>query len=165
MIDSQLSRAIRERMDDEGLTTLVEVDRMLGCADKYLAKFLRGDQASLHREVKEKLTGWLGWTREAFEMVYVYHQQRARERRKKQYVKQRSETNLADIEGATFPLPTLNGTMRREPLAVEYAWGCNPQGCAVYAECRRAVLDGDFAFCERPLEREMVPESMLRQAA
>jgi len=158
MIDSQLSRAVRERMADEELTMLVEVDRALGLADNYLGKFLRGDQASLGQEARKALFEWLGWARKAFDLVYSYHQQKARRRRGKQYNKRQEKSRLAAIEGATFPLPTLIGNVRQRPLPAGTR-SCSLQGCEVYEECRRALSEGDFIFCEWPLEREMVPET------
>jgi len=158
MIDSQLSRAVRERMADEELTMLVEVDRALGLADNYLGKFLRGDQASLGQEAREALFEWLGWARKAFDLVYSYHQRKARRRRGKQYNKRQEKSRLADIEGATFPLPLVNGTICQEPLSVEKERKCTPKGCAVYEECQRSLWTEGVILCERPLEREMVPE-------
>jgi len=60
---------------------------------------------------------------------------------------------LVDLDGVTFPVMTLAGVITRPPVSGK--GGCDK--CAVREACRKAVLARDFALCERPIARELLP--------
>ena len=157
MIDSILTRLIKEEQRERGCSILAIGDAV-GAYRGQVNHVLHGRILAFNRKVCDGLAAWIGCPVETVLKANGEHRRLAQELRNIGQTRG-GGIRLADLSGLSFPLPTQAGWMTREPLVTG---ACH--GCEVLEECRAAVAMGNLALCERPLERDMLPQEYLLAA-
>lgn len=146
-IETDLTTLIRETATERGLS-LAGLDRACGTGQG-LRNVISNANRGLSKANQERFAVFLGWTLTAVCELDALHRDQKREAREL-----KKGNGLVDLSEAALPVRTLTGWVLQPPRRRE-GRRMTCATCDVCTECRRLVLTGNPALCERILEREL----------